>query len=298
MNGQFIAAWAGYDSEHVFFNFQRFDAENVPIGDVVPIKDVDPTREYPLAISISRTPGGNLVVAWLDEFAHAVFERVFDQYDTPLGDAQLVAEVDNQVPEVCTDDSGDFVMAWEWKHLGSDNSVQFRRYDAQGQAATPVLNSGLSVDSAIACLPLHTFVIAAIGGGYDVVIRAFDADNRPVGRWAIPDSFAWQIPAIAALPDNQFVVAWTQSFCTDALCDVFLQHFALAPGVECAGDCNGDQEVTIDEILGVIFLSLYDPPDAACRSISQCPAVDMDLDCHASVDEIVAAIDHALRGCE
>jgi hypothetical protein len=64
-----------------------------------------------------------------------------------------------------------------------------------------------------------------------------------------------------------------------------------APVTPCPGDCNGDDEVTIDElILGVaIGLELEDA--------GACPALDPDGDGAVTIDELLQAVGAALTGC-
>jgi hypothetical protein len=63
------------------------------------------------------------------------------------------------------------------------------------------------------------------------------------------------------------------------------------PAIACVGDCNGDGEVTIDElILGVrIALEMSD--------LSDCPEFDADGSEEVTVDELVQAVNNALSGC-
>lgn len=63
---------------------------------------------------------------------------------------------------------------------------------------------------------------------------------------------------------------------------------AAAP---CAGDCGGDGDVTVDEVLRTVAVALGEAaPDA-------CVAADRDGDGAVSVDEIVFAVQMALQGC-
>lgn len=59
----------------------------------------------------------------------------------------------------------------------------------------------------------------------------------------------------------------------------------------CAGDCDGDGKVMVDEIISGIDIAL------GLAEVSACPNVDIDDDSAATVDEVVAAVDRALRGC-
>jgi hypothetical protein len=58
----------------------------------------------------------------------------------------------------------------------------------------------------------------------------------------------------------------------------------------CAGDCDGDGEVTIEEILLGVGMVLGAPLDA-------CPSFDTNLDGMVTVEEVVVAIRHALDAC-
>jgi hypothetical protein len=57
------------------------------------------------------------------------------------------------------------------------------------------------------------------------------------------------------------------------------------------GDCNGNQTVTVDEILTMVNIALGN------ASLSTCLAGDGNGDKQITVDEILAAVNHALNGC-
>jgi hypothetical protein len=59
----------------------------------------------------------------------------------------------------------------------------------------------------------------------------------------------------------------------------------------CAGDCNGDGHVTIDELITAVRIALGDLPASACS------AVDADGDGSVSIGELIAAVTHSLTGC-
>ncbi len=62
-------------------------------------------------------------------------------------------------------------------------------------------------------------------------------------------------------------------------------------GSVCGGDCNGDGEVTVDELLKMVNISLEVFP------VSQCLAGDLNSDGVITVDEIIKAVNNALNGC-
>jgi len=63
------------------------------------------------------------------------------------------------------------------------------------------------------------------------------------------------------------------------------------PEPSCAGDCNRDEQVTVDEILTGVSIAL------GSISLAECEAFDGNGDEQVSVDELIGAIDASLIGC-
>jgi YVTN family beta-propeller protein len=63
------------------------------------------------------------------------------------------------------------------------------------------------------------------------------------------------------------------------------------PASSCAGDCNGDGEVAINEIILGVNIAL------GSASIDECPAFDSDPDGEVAINELIAAVNAALTGC-
>ena len=62
------------------------------------------------------------------------------------------------------------------------------------------------------------------------------------------------------------------------------------PAAGCAGDCNGDRRVTINELITGVTIALGS--DAAA-----CPDIDANADQAVTIDELVRAVSAALNGC-
>lgn len=62
-------------------------------------------------------------------------------------------------------------------------------------------------------------------------------------------------------------------------------------GAVCAGDCNGDHLVAVNELIGAVGIGLGN------NAVSQCPSVDSSGDGLVAVNELVAAVGSALNGC-
>lgn len=61
--------------------------------------------------------------------------------------------------------------------------------------------------------------------------------------------------------------------------------------LDCPGDCNHDEMVTIDEIVLAVGIAL------GLQGPGDCPAADLDLDGEIRIAEIVTAVNQALYGC-
>ena len=73
----------------------------------------------------------------------------------------------------------------------------------------------------------------------------------------------------------------------------FVLAWAIAGAARatCVGDCNGDGEVTVDEILSSVNIALELAP------LANCPVADRNTDDEVTVDEILSAVRAALTGC-
>lgn len=61
--------------------------------------------------------------------------------------------------------------------------------------------------------------------------------------------------------------------------------------VGCLGDCNGDRQVTVDELVTAVELAQGRPPDHAC------PLADGDGDGVVQLRELVGSVQSSLAGC-
>ena len=64
------------------------------------------------------------------------------------------------------------------------------------------------------------------------------------------------------------------------------------PLLGCPGDCNGDSQVTIGELLQAVGIALGN------GDVATCPNVDRDRDGQVRIDELLRAVQIALDGCE
>jgi hypothetical protein len=66
---------------------------------------------------------------------------------------------------------------------------------------------------------------------------------------------------------------------------------AMSTPRPCVGDCSGNSQVTVDEILTMVNIALGNTP------VTTCEAGDANHDGQITVDEILTAVNNALNGC-
>jgi hypothetical protein len=69
------------------------------------------------------------------------------------------------------------------------------------------------------------------------------------------------------------------------------EYNSPGPPPPCEGDCNGDGQVTVDELLTMVNIALGNTP------VTTCEAGDANHDGEITVDEILTALNNALNGC-
>jgi hypothetical protein len=63
------------------------------------------------------------------------------------------------------------------------------------------------------------------------------------------------------------------------------------PPPTCPGDCDGNQRVTVDELVRVVEMALQG------ADVAQCPGLDTDENETVGIAELVTAVDNALQDC-
>jgi len=66
---------------------------------------------------------------------------------------------------------------------------------------------------------------------------------------------------------------------------------AMPTPAPCIGDCNGDRQVAVNELIEMVNIAL------GAADISTCTAGDANGDGTIEVNEIVLAVSNALNGC-
>lgn len=278
---------------------QWFDGGVQPLGPVFSLGIFGDHNQ----ISAAITADDGFAVAWWDEGFGSIWARRANAHGEANGEPFRVASAGQPGhPSVCADEGGGFVVAWTGDYRGGG----FRRYAPEGTATTPPLDIGTRDGTRVLCIAEGSVLLAGMGDvagvGQSVLGRLLDAADRPSGQFVIPTTFVSPGPSVTKIANDEFDLTWAR--CRgprfDQDCDVFAQRFSAVPGSDCTGDCNGDEVVTIDELIEGVRLALYVTLDSesVCYPGQSCPALDFNLDCDITVDEVLIAINRGLEGCE
>jgi hypothetical protein len=163
-------------------------------------------------------------------------------------------------------------------HNGPDSE------DASPNSAPTVVNASLTT---------------AMDSAATLTLDASDADGDPLtlrivsqpthGTVALDGRGATYFPEAGFTGDDSFTFAAWDGSINSNLGSVAVS-VSEAPRV-CAGDCSGDGEVTVDEVIRGIGIALES------QTLSNCPALDVNNDEHIDIEELVQAIDALLGGC-
>jgi hypothetical protein len=96
-------------------------------------------------------------------------------------------------------------------------------------------------------------------------------------------------PVAGELLNVQRGVEGTVPAAHQAGANVFLIH--LGAPIPCVGDCNGDSQVTVNELIALVNIALGN------ADISTCLPGDANHDMQITIDEILTAVNNALNGC-
>ena len=168
--------------------------------------------------------------------------------------------------------------------------------DSSTAYVTNTLNNTLSpvdTDSELAASPIAVgngpiaIVISDNGQtGYianvaDTVLSVLDVASGDVsGREEQGSAFDVALGSCPLLPTPTVTVTPTS-----------VPTFTATPGAGCAGDCNGDGMVPINELISGVNIALGNAP------VSTCEAFDVNGDGEVTINELIAAVNAALNGC-
>jgi hypothetical protein len=187
------------------------------------------TSESQSQPALAMNADGSFVVTWQsllqDGYGVGVFARRFAAAGVPLGaEFQVNVYTTNyqSFPSIAADNDGDFVVAWSSDGQdGSDKGIFARRFTSAGAAVggefqVNTYTPSFQLDAAVAMDADGDFVVVwqSIGqepSSYSVFARRFDSLGAAQGGEFKINSYSLgpqKFPAVAAMPDGRFVVAW------------------------------------------------------------------------------------------
>lgn len=239
--GDFVVAWesAGSyqdDSSGLSVQLRRYAADGTAQGPQLQVNSYTTSTQGGPAVAVH--PLGSFVVAWIsngssetDTSGFSIQARRYDAAGQPQGaQFQVNTYTSGEQSQVATaiDPTGRFVVAWSSAGSpGTDSSassVQARRYAPDGsplgdQFQVNLVTTGGQYVPALFSEPDGGFVITwdsvgSAGGdasGLSVQARRFDAAGNPRGPDFQVNSTTLgnqRLPAVAATPPGDFVIAW------------------------------------------------------------------------------------------
>ena len=209
-DGGFVIAWKsiGQDGDQGGIYAQQYDAAGAPVGSefLVNTAVTAGNQEQP---AIAGLPGGGYVIAWTSAAIHGtstgIVTQQFDATGAPVGDAFVANTTtvgESSSPSVDALADGGFVVAWHSRGVDSDS------------------------------------------GSLAVVAQRFDAaGNRVDGEFQVNtyETDNQVQPAVAGLPDGDFVVTWTSNGQDGSSFGVYSQVFSVAAAT------NEDVVLSVDE---------------------------------------------------
>lgn len=244
-DGGFAIAWASSQAAGGSFDYavrlQAFDAQGVRVGGETQVNTSDALgQEHP---GIAALHGGGYVVTWWSDSATAegpgIYTRLIGANGAAVGSEvrlDTTSAGPQSAPAVTGLEGGGYVVTWD-----GTSGIHAQRFDANGAALAPEARidnvaAGAIAKPVAAALADGGYVIAwhsaaEDGSGLDVHAQRFGADGAATGPQTIVNTTLaghQTSPAITAMPDGGYVIAWTSTDQDGSGDGVFAQRFDAA----------------------------------------------------------------------
>ncbi|MBN1561938.1 T9SS type A sorting domain-containing protein [candidate division KSB1 bacterium] len=256
-NGNFVITWLdGRDNIDIYV--QRYASDGERLGGNVRVNDDDgETNQNDPVLFVQGS--GHFMIVWADDPGDAdIFAQRFTNNGVAMmgnirvNDDEGSSNQSNSV--IAADGDGNFVIAWQDDRHAGNCDIYAQRCAKDGLplgANVPVGDpdiSGDQIDPAISIARDGAVVIAwsqtGDSHGRDIYTRRFGADGVAVGDvFRVNDDGGAKnqlYPAVAALEDGAFVIAWRDSRNGDA--DIYAQRFS-ADGIALGSNFRVNDDV-------------------------------------------------------
>lgn len=227
-NGQFVAAWEGYDAHRTGGFARRLVSSGQLNGSQFRVNEG--TLGYQAEngyLDVAADAQGNFAVAWQDDSyeptTSGIVVQRFDAAKNRLGfQIQVTDDYEGYIPRIAMQDDGAFMVVWR-EGGGVDGQV----FDSAGAPAGPPFE--VSADGShpeIAELGSNGFVVA-YSGPAGVLGRTFDSSGAATSaEFQVNTLASYGYPHVSGAADGRFVVSWWDQY---ILGSIWAQRFESSP---------------------------------------------------------------------
>jgi Ca2+-binding RTX toxin-like protein len=282
-DGGYVVTWTNSGQGYDWILSQRYSPDGAAVGSP---NNVDEGSPYPrVNQTITALADGGYVVTWSADYLYfndgslaEIFVRRFSASGTAVGaEARInTTTAGNQgSPAIAGLEDGGYVVTWT-----SDSDIYAQRYAASGAAVGPetrinTTTADSQFNPAITALADGGYVVMWEGvddSGYGVYAQRYGANGSAVGaetRINTTTANGQGTPAVTALPDGGYVVAWMSDNQDGSGYGVYTQRFDASGGtVKLTGDSaantvtwSANTSIAIDGSGGNDTLTGGDAPD-------------------------------------
>ena len=229
--GGYVVTWwsNGQDGDLYGIYARRYDADGNALGPETQVNTYTASVQY--APAIAALSGGGYVVTWMsqgqDGSGLGIYAQRYAANGTALGPETRINTYtisDQEAPVIAALPSGGYVVTWGSNQDSSSFGVYAQRYDADGNAlgSETRINtyaSGEQRTPAVAALSEGGYVVTwhsidQDGSGYGIYAQRFDTDGNALGSESRINAYvsdSQYFPAVAALSDGGYIIAWNSS---------------------------------------------------------------------------------------
>ncbi len=257
------------------------------------------------APSIAANSDTGFLVSWQsrdqDGSEYGIFAQLYNR-DGSVSGAEFQVNTytpDNQKYPAVASSLDRYLVVWRSEHDGEDTGIFGRFFDTAGaplggEFQVNTYTSGRQEAAAVGHDGHDGFVVVWTSedqdGSQDGLFgQRYDREGIPMGG-----EFAVNLntegsqtnPSVAGI--GSFVAVWENTLQDGDGRGITGRLF---PNAECAGDCDGDLNVSISELVLGVNIALDRAEPAAC------PSLDQDESGTVAINELVQAVNNALQGC-
>ncbi len=251
-DGSFVVAWSYQDKPNMDIAdvfAQRYDSAGAPAGSEFQVNTHSNNNQF--RPSVCCRPNGDFVVAWTSDGQESLVSGVFGQRFSSAGgflgtefQINTFTPDNEELPEICCDAGGNFVVAWERVELGE---VAARRFDSTGaglgtEFIVNAYTTGAQLEPDIACDASGNFLVVwksfHDGDGEGVFAQRFASGGARAGaefQLSVHTIDEQESPTVCCDTDSDCVALWQSRSQDDPVqLGVFGRRFssAGAPGSE------------------------------------------------------------------